>query len=96
MSGPLARDDGRLSVASAGAALPVAEPSGHKRPAPRGATSISSVTTTSLPCARKGAATLLFLARLPGDAWIVDHELVFVEVDLGGEAPGAEADQPVA
>jgi hypothetical protein len=46
--------------------------------------------------AREEAATLLFLARPPGDAWVVDHELVFVELDLGGEAPGAEADPPVA
>ena len=48
------------------------------------------------PFARKGAATLLLLARPPGDAWVVDHELVLVELDLGGEAPGPEADQPVA
>jgi hypothetical protein len=46
--------------------------------------------------ARKRAATLLFLARPSGDAWVVDHELVFVELDLGGEAPGPEADQPAA
>ena len=51
----------------------------------------------ALSCkARKGGATLLLLARPPGDAWIVDNELVFVELDVGGEAPGAEADQPVA
>ena len=50
----------------------------------------------SPPLRRKGAATLLFLARPPGDAWVIDHEFVFVESDLGGEAPGAEADQPVA
>jgi hypothetical protein len=30
------------------------------------------------------------------NAWVVDHELVFVELDVGGEAPGAEAGQPAA
>jgi hypothetical protein len=38
-------------------------------------------------CARKRGATVLFLARPPGDAWVVEHELVFVESDLGAEAP---------
>lgn len=40
-------------------------------------------------------ATLLFPARPLSDARVIDHELVFVELDLGGEAPGAEADQSV-
>ena len=43
----------------------------------------------------RGARSLL-LARPPCDAWVVDHELVFVELNVGGEAPGPEADQPVA